>query len=172
MIAVLKQICSLDRLARMVVRLRIRFVAAMRRAECPAWMKKSSGRSLAASLLLHLSMLACAAFSWLPDSGSSSEAILETSWANSTDGTTAPIEIVAGEAAAPSIDDGGSVGGFLPEFRPLEADVPNPITAALASLNLEAASNADLSKSVPDRAGFGRRPRRYAGPFVSGAGRA
>ncbi len=160
-IAVLKQICSLDRLARWGVRLRVRFVAAMRRAECPAWMKDSSGGALAVSLLLHLSLLACAAFSWLPESGSSSEAILETSWANSADGNSAPIEIVAGEAAAPSPDDGGSVGGFLPEFRPLEADVPNPITSALARLNLEAAANSDLAKTVgapsnPIGPGFGR----------------
>jgi hypothetical protein len=160
-IAALKQFCSLNRIVRLAARLQIRFMAAMRRLKCPAWMKGSSGRALTASLLLHLSLLACAAYSWLPESGSSSEAILETSWANSTDGSAALIEIVAGEAAAPSPVDGGSVGGFLPQFRPLEADVPLPVSSALANWNLEAAANADLAKTVgapvnPNGPGFGR----------------
>lgn len=116
---------------------------------------------MAASLLLHLSLLACAAFSMLPASGGSQEAILDSIWADLPDGGETAIEILAGEAAAPSLDDGGSIGGFLPEFRKLEPDVPNPARSSVVSLNLEAASNVDLSRSVgapvnPAGTGFGR----------------
>lgn len=112
-------------------------------------MKRSSTRALVASLLLHFILALCAALSLLPRSNSGAELLLTTDWAPPEDVSARVVEFSSGgSAAAPSPDDGGSTGGFLPEYRRLEADVPIPAQTTFANLAWNPAADADLGRAV------------------------
>lgn len=148
-LAVFKEFCSLERLTRIVVHCRVRLRGAMRSVRLPAWTKRTAGRAFAASLLLHLTLALCAAFSMLPRANRASEILFETDWVPPEEASAKFVEFSTGEsAAAPSPDDGGSTGGFLPEYRSSEPDVPIPSQMSFASLNGDIAADADLSRIV------------------------
>ncbi|MBM3971719.1 MAG: VWA domain-containing protein [Planctomycetes bacterium] len=148
-LAVLKVFCSLERLTRIGVHCRIRCRRAIRSARLPAWVDRPSSRAFAVSLLIHLGLAVCAAVSLLPSGVQFREIVFETGWVTPEDSSAKFVEFSAGEfAATPPASDGGSVGGFLPEFRTAEPDVPNPTQTALASLTWNAAAETDLSRAV------------------------
>lgn len=104
---------------------------------------------MAVSLLLHLSLAICAAVSWLPSGDRFREIVFETGWVAPDDASAKSVEFSVGESVAtPSPNDGGSTGGFLPEFRSADPDVPIPTQTALASLTWNTAADTDLSRTV------------------------
>lgn len=85
----------------------------------------------------------------LPRGTNSSEILFETEWVVPDSDSTKSVDFSIGESAAiPSPSDGGSSGGFLPEFRSLEPDVTIPTQTAFASLNWSTAADSDLSRTV------------------------
>ena len=148
-LAVLKEFCSLERLTRIGVHCRVRCRWAIRSVRLPAWVNRPSSRAFAVSLLLHLSLAICAAVSLLPSGDRFREIIFETDWVAPDDASAKFVEFSVGESAAtPSPIDGGSAGGFLPEFRSADPDVPVPTQTALASLTWNTAAEFDLSRTV------------------------
>lgn len=113
-------------------------------------MNRPSSRALAVSLLIHLALAACAAFSFLPSQAGLREILFETAWVAPDEVETKFVEFsTAGSSAAlPTPQDGGSSGGFLPEFRSLEPEVVVPTQTTFAQLNWNPASNADLGRAV------------------------
>lgn len=87
--------------------------------------------------------------------------MIETDWAPPSDAIEGSVEISMGDAAVPSAIDGGSTGGFLPEFKNSEPEIANPILAATATWNQNAVASSDLTRLVgtpqsPAGLGFGR----------------
>ncbi len=149
LLAVLKEFCSLERLARIGGHCRARCRRASRSVRLPAWTSRPSNRALAVSLLLHLSLAICAAVSLLPSGRQFRESVFETDWVAPEETSAQFVDFSAGgSAAAPSPADGGSMGGFLPEYRSPEPDVSIPIQTAFASLNWNSAADSDLSRTV------------------------
>ena len=112
-------------------------------------MERPSSRALAVSLLVHLSLAACAAFSMLPRASLPSELNFVTDWVPPEEATSRFVDFSGGgTAAAPSPVDGGSTGGFLPEFRSLDPDLPIPTQSSLASLNWNTSAEPDLGRAV------------------------
>lgn len=128
----------------------------------PAWANRPSSRAFAVSLLLHLSLAICAAVSFLPKESGLREIVFETDWVAPEDTSAKFVEFSVGESAAtPSPLDGGSTGGFLPEFRSVDPDVRIPAQTTLASLTWNTAADSDLSRTVgaptnPRGSGMGR----------------
>ena len=149
MLAVLKEYCSLERLTRIGAHCRVRCRWASLSVRLPAWANRPSNCALAVSLLVHLSLAVCAALSMLPSGNRSLEINLVTDWVAPEE---TPAQFVdfsgGGSAAAPSPVDGGSTGGFLPEYRSADPDVPIPAQTALAILNCNTAADSDLSRTV------------------------
>ncbi len=158
-LAVLKEFCSLERLVRIGVHCRVRCRWTSRSVRPPAWVNRPSSRAFAVSLLLHLILAACAALSMLPSGDRFREIIFETDWVAPEETSSQFVDFSAGgSAAAPSPVDGGSTGGFLPEYRSSEPDVPVPSQAAFASLTWNTADDSDLSRTVgapTNRVGYG-----------------
>ena len=112
-------------------------------------MHRPSSRAFAVSLLLHLSLAACAALSMLPSGNRSLDINLVTDWVPPEETSAQFVDFSdGGSAAAPSPVDGGSTGGFLPEYRSPEPDVPIPSQTAFASLTWNTAADSDLSRTV------------------------
>ncbi len=162
MLAVLKEFCSLERLTRIGVHCRVRYRLASRSIRLPAWANRSSNRALAVSLLLHLSLAVCFALAMLPSGKSSLDLNLVTDWVPPEETPAQFVDFSGdGSAAAPSPVDGGSTGGFLPEYRSPEPNVSIPAQTALASLSWNTAADSDLSRTVgaptnPRGSGMGR----------------
>ncbi len=98
----------------------------------------------------------------LPSENRSLEINLVTDWVAPEETSTQFVDFSAGgSAAAPSPVDGGSTGGFLPEYHSPEPDVPIPSQTTLASLNWNTTADSDLSRTVgaptnPRGSGMGR----------------
>ena len=158
-LAVIKELCSLERLTRIAVDCRVRCRTAVRSMRLPARLNRTSSRALAVSLLIHLGLAACAALSMLPSGNRVREIVFETDWVAPEDSSAKFVDFSAGDSAAASPVDGGSTGGFLPEFRSLEPDVLVPSQTAFASLNWNTTEDSDLSRAVgapTNRNGLGR----------------
>jgi hypothetical protein len=125
-------------------------------------LNRPSGRGFAVSLLLHSMLAACFALSMLPRGNSLAELNIVTDWVAPEDASGQFVDFSAGEtSAAPSPVDGGSTGGFLPEFRSPEPDVTIPSESAFASFHWNTAADSDLSRTVgaptnPKGSGMGR----------------
>lgn len=151
------------------VRLRSRFRRELWSWRSPRWLQKASAQGLAVSLLFHLALLVFAAVSFLPAVRPSMDFVLDTSWIDPSESGAQAIEVVVGEAAAPSHNDGGSTGGFLPEFRSNNPVIENPVQSAI-DFPWDSSAETNLGQFVGQSGGAPNLPRGFGSGRGKGPG--